>query len=315
MLNMKQDTDEPPSTNTSLENNGDVRLFSRDDIHSQNNKGFLRSLKRLFKPKHDASLRETIEDYIEDDHNGNAEHSISEQEKTLISNVLNLRELCADDVMIPRADIVAINTNITEKELLKLLADKQYSRLPVYKETLDNVIGSIHIKDILSTISQGKKVDIKNCIRDVPIISPSMHVLDLLLEMRHSRKHMALVVDEFGGIDGLITINDVIESIIGEIDDEHIVDEQPTLKTVDDGSVIADARYDIDLFEEQFGEILTEEEREDSDTLGGLIFFLAGRVPARGEVITHNTGMILEVLEADPRRVKKIRIRDIPQTT
>lgn len=140
-----------------------------------------------------------------------------------------------------------------------------------------------------------------------------MHVLDLLTQMRITRKHLALVVDEFGGIDGLITIGDLIEAIVGEIDDEHNLEVQPEMILQTDGSIMADARYDIDEFEDIYGEILSEEEREENDTLGGLTFFLAGRVPARGEVLTHSSGMVFEIEDADPRRVKRLRIRNIPQ--
>jgi len=306
--NIVQDSDEPPSMITSPDANGDV-----SDSVITHEPSFFSKVKALFTgQKPDPSLREAIEDYLDGDEHDNNSSSILSHEKALISNVLELRDLCASDVMIPRADIVAIDLDTNQTELLKLLSERQYSRLPVYQGTLDEVIGSIHIKDIMATLARNEKINITELVRDVPIISPSMHVLDLLLEMRTTKKHMVMVVDEFGGIDGLITIGDLVEDIVGEIEDEHHQDTQPEMTTQTDGTIIADGRVDIDDFEDQFGEILSEEERDEIDTLGGLVFFMAGRVPARGEVLTHDTGMKFEILEADPRRVSRICIRNVP---
>jgi len=307
MFDMIKKEEEPPSTTTSPATPSDVSTRKNSNIIST-------IFKKIFGAKTDPTLRETLEEYIEDIESDEEEESISSHEKTLISNILNLRDECASDVMIPRADIFAISEETTQKELLALLAEKQFSRIPVYKDNLDNVIGSIHIKDILAALAQGKKVTIKNLVRNVPIVSPSMHVLDLLLQMRITRKHMVLVVDEFGGIDGLITIGDVIEIIVGEIDDEHDPDDQPEIIQQTDGTILADARYDLHEFEEQFGKILNNEEREESQTLGGLVFSIAGRVPARGEIIKHRTGMFFEIVEADPRRVHRICIRNLPKS-
>ncbi len=304
--NLPQEAEEPPSTSTSSNVADDVkRKTGRKD-------GVFSKLKAIINPKNDTTLRETIEEYIDDKVDDSLEESISQHEKDLISNILELRDLTAADVMVPRADIVAINEEIEEKELLKLFSERQYSRLPVYKDTLDHVIGTLHVKDIMATLAQNQTINIQKLVRDVPIISPSMHILDLLMEMRTTKKHMVLVVDEFGGIDGLVTIGDVIEDIVGEIDDEYISDEHPEIITQTDGTIIADARVDLEEFEEQFGEILNEEERDENDTLGGLVFSMAGRVPARGEVLTHETGAKFEVLEADPRRVHRLCIRNIP---
>ncbi len=272
-------------------------------------------IKRIFKPKQDASLRETIEEIIEDDSGSLEETSasdISEHEKTMISNVLELRDMCASDIMVPRADIVAINDKTTQKELFELFSERQYSRLPVYKDTLDNVIGSIHVKDIMASLARGQMLDIASLVRDIPIVSPSIKLLDLLLQIRETRKHMVLVVDEFGGIDGLITVGDVIESIVGEIDDEHDPDDEPEIIIEPSGTILASARTDLDEFEEQFGKFLNEEEHDENHTLGGLVFSIAGRVPARGEVLTHkDSGTSFEIIEADPRRIKRLRIRNI----
>ncbi|MCB9973394.1 MAG: HlyC/CorC family transporter [Rhodospirillales bacterium] len=275
-------------------------------------------LKTLLKSKspQDTSLREALEEVIEEfeDH---PEHHIAVHERILISNVLKLRDMTVFDVMVPRADIVAISLDTENKDLLALLSEKQYSRLPVYRDNLDDVIGTIHIKDILAELAQGhQNFKLKDLIRSVPIVSPAMPVLDLMLQMQQSTKHLALVVDEYGGIDGLVTIGDLVESIVGEIDDEFQNETQPALIRNADGTLIVDARYDLDEFEEEFGKILPDDEREDIDTLGGLAFALAGRIPARGEILTHEqSGLRLEILDADPRRVNRLKIRDLPSGT
>ncbi len=237
---------------------------------------------------------------------------ITSHERILLSNILKLRELKVINVMVPRANIVAIEVDTSPKELLALVAEKQYSRIPVYRDTLDDVLGTIHAKDVLSAVARGEQPTIKKLITDIPIVSPAMTILNLLLKMRQSSRHMALVVDEYGGIDGLVTIGNVIEAIVGEIDDEHAVDEIPQLVVHDDGSVLADARMPVEEFDNRFGQVLTDEERNVSDTLSGLVFFLAGRIPARGEIISHHTGMLFEVIDAGPRRINLLRIGNIP---
>ncbi len=237
---------------------------------------------------------------------------ITGHERLLLSNILRLREVKVVNVMVPRANIVAVEISTTPQELLALLSEKQYSRIPVYRETLDDVLGTIHIKDVVGALARGEEIRIKDMITDIPIVSPAMTILNLLLKMRQKSRHMALVVDEYGGIDGLVTIGDVIESIVGEIEDEHTNDEPPKIIRQDDGSVLVDARLDIEEFERHFGSLLTDEERDASDTLSGLVFFLAGRIPARGEIFTHSTGAVFEVLDADPRRISLLRVQNIP---
>ena len=268
----------------------------------------------LVKNRNDGEdLRDAIEEYVEggkSDARGIS--SVAAHERTLLSNILHLRDMTVVDVMIPRADIVAIDINMPEKEILSLLSEKQFSRTPVYRDTLDEVVGTIHIKDIMAAMAKGQKLDIADLVREVPIVSPAMHVLDLLLMMKQTRKHMVLVVDEFGGIDGLATIGDLIETIVGEVDDEHDTTEDSIMIDRADGSVLADGRVDVETFEEKYGKLLSEDEREDIDTLGGLVFALAGRIPARGEILSHPSGLVFEVIEADPRRVNRLLIRNIP---
>ncbi|MGQ0527830.1 MAG: hemolysin family protein [Alphaproteobacteria bacterium] len=237
---------------------------------------------------------------------------ITEQERVLLTNILKLRDLTAIDVMIPRGDIFALDSSLTQSELLELLARRQFSRIPVYKGTLDDVLGTIHIKDVLATLARGEEIEIEKLVTDAPIVSPAMTTLNLMKKMRQRRRHMAFVVDEFGGIDGLVTVNDILEAIIGEVHDEHDTAELPKIIMREDGSVTADARYTIEEFEQRFGFILTPDERDSSDTIGGLVLELAGRVPVRGEKIKHKTGMVFEVLDAEPQHVNLLRIKKIP---
>jgi len=258
------------------------------------------------------ALREAIEDLIEDKNQGGLT-SIAAHERVLISNILRLRDLSVVDIMVPRADILAVELTTPKKELLEIMATHPHSRLPVYRDTLDDVVGTIHIKDVLAHLAKDKSFEIKDLVRDAEIVAPSMPILDLLLQMRHTRVHMALVVDEFGGIDGLITIADIIEAIVGEIDDEHDIDIHPKMVDRPDGSMLADGRVPIEDFEERFGAILEDDDREDIDTLAGLVFSVAGRVPARGEIIVHPSGIEFEVTEADPRRITRMIIRNLPE--
>lgn len=286
--------------------------------HDKNDEseGLLTRLKNivLSRPKNGSdTLREALEEYIEEMDEETDSPSMASHEKALISNVLKLRDTTVIDVMIPRADIAAIEVNATKESLMALLAEKQFSRIPVYRETLDDILGTVHIKDIMSAMAANKELNIKSMIRPVPIVSPSLPVLDLLLKMQSDKKHMVLVVDEHGGIDGLVTIGDLIETIVGEFDDEFDIETPPQITEKPDGSIVVDARLDIDEFEDSYGQILTEEEREEVDTLGGLVFYTASRIPARGEVIEHDSGMVFEILDADQRRVSRLRIRNIPE--
>lgn len=279
-----------------------------DNNSEEKPSGLLTSFTSIFKPKSDTTLREAIEELIEDNgEEGDSETSINSHEKTLISNILNMRDLPVIDVMIPRADINAINIETSKEDLLALLKEKPHSRLPIYRDDLDNVIGAINMKDIITHINEEefKLIDI---MRNVLIVSPSMYAFDLLLQMRQSKLHIAMVIDEFGGIDGLITINDLIEAIVGEIEDEHSLDVQPLLIKRPDGTMLIDARYDVDNFEKEYGEFMNDTERSEIDTFGGLINTTAGRVPARGEIISHHSGMEFEIIDADPRRINRIKL-------
>jgi CBS domain containing-hemolysin-like protein len=266
----------------------------------------------------DSSLRHTLEEIFEEIGEGESDDEvtgrISEDEKAMLANILKQRHQTAYDIMVPRADIVAVDVRKELEPLVRIMSKAGHSRVPVYRGTLDDVLGLVHIKDLVPYVGGKGRFDLGTTLREALFVAPSMPVLDLLLEMRQSRVHMALVVDEFGGIDGLITIEDLVEEIVGEIEDEYDVSEGPKLVFRRDGSLVADSRATVEDFEELVGLVLSDEEREnDIDTLGGLVFSLAGRVPTRGELVIHPpSGISFEVMEADPRRIRRLRIRNLP---
>jgi CBS domain containing-hemolysin-like protein len=240
------------------------------------------------------------------------ENPITPQERFLIGNILKVHELNAGDVMVPRIDVVGLDIEQPFAEVVKCMVENGHSRVPVYRETLDDVIGFIHVKDVLAPVADRRPARLERLLRKVLYVAPSVPILDLLVQMRQARTHIAMVVDEFGGIDGLVTIEDLIEEIVGDIEDEHDVPETLALIERPDGSVIADARLTIAALEEQHGvQLRPAGEEETVDTLGGLVFTLAGRVPKRGEVIAHPDGIEFEVLDADPRRIKRLRVRGL----
>ena len=268
-------------------------------------------LSRFFKRRPAASLRTVIEDYIEkSDDVPQGQVDQEAYSHALIANVLKLTDLTAFDVMVPRAEIDAIPHDITRNALIEFVRDNPHSRFPVYKDSLDEIIGTVHIKDLfLALAPKEATLNLSELIREVSIISPALPVIDVLHEMRVTRRPMMMVVDEFGGIDGLVTAGDVIEAVIGHLEDEHDNDARPELSVGPDGTSVADGKLPIDVFEAEYGEILTDEERETVDTLGGYVMTLAGRIPARGEVIEHESGIEFTVLDADPRSVHSILIR------
>jgi len=260
-----------------------------------------------------ASLRAELEELIEE--HGEAE-PIDPEERALLTNILRLHEVTAADIMVPRVDIVALPVEMPFAEAAQRMAEHGHSRLPLYRETLDDVVGVLHIKDLLPHVAAGTPVTLDRIARRALFAAPTLPVLELLKQMRAARIHLALVVDEFGGVDGLVTIEDVIEEIVGEIEDEHDEINRPRVVARPDGSLIADARAPLaELATRVKAPLLPPDRAEGVDTLGGLVLALAGRVPGRGEVIQHPAGFSLEVLEADPRRVKRLRIKGLPAET
>ena len=235
--------------------------------------------------------------------------------------MMNLRRMRVEDVAIPKADITAIPSTITLEEAVAIFKESGLTRLPVYDGTLDTPIGFLHLKDVALTHGfngGSKSFDLRAMLRPLLYVPPSMTIGVLLTKMQAERRHMALVIDEYGGVDGLVTIEDLIEQVIGEIEDEHDVDEDVYFTEEKPGCYLALAKTPLEDFEAEIGTSLTaheEVDEEEIETLGGLVFMLSGRVPARGEVVVHPDGPEFEVIDADPRRIKRLRVRTAAQTT
>ncbi len=227
--------------------------------------------------------------------------------------MLNLRRMRLDDVAVPRADITAVADDIRKDELVQVFRDSGLSRLPVFSGTLDTPIGMVHLKDLAlkhGFNGGGGRFNLPKLLRPLLFAPPSMPIGVLLQKMQNDRIHMALVIDEYGGVDGLVTIEDLIEQVIGEIEDEHDIEEGHLWTEEKPGCYLVEARAPLEEFEQALGTSLTEDiDDEEIDTLGGLVFLLAGHVPARGEVIRHPEGPDFEIVDADPRRIKRLRVR------
>jgi CBS domain containing-hemolysin-like protein len=266
----------------------DDELPAASDQSPEEEPSWLERVLARFGLGEEPDLREVIEDALT--RAKGAGDTFSGQERAMLLKTLRFGKLTVEDVMVPRADIIAVEESMTVAELMAVFREAEHSRLPVYRETLDDPRGMIHIRDLMSWITTAAEksgapnldlgaVDLASTVgsiditREILYVPPSMPVLDLLLRMQLSRRHLALVVDEYGGTDGLVSIEDLVEEVVGEIEDEHDVAEEAMI-----------------------------------DTIGGLVFSLAGRIPARGELVRHPSGIEFEVLEADPRRIKKLRI-------
>ena len=261
------------------------------------------------KNKIDKELEQFVAKRINaDDLKGN---SLS-HENELLKNLAGLRGITASDVMVPRINIVSVGMSDDFNEIVRQLIVANHSRVPVRNESLDDIVGIIHIKDVLAHLYSKEKKDIKSLLKEPIFVSPSISLLDLLHEMRIKRRHLALVVDEYGGIDGLVTIEDLVEELVGEIEDEHDSLTECRLDKMPDGSLIVEARIAIDLLEDFLISIKQQDLNEEIDTLGGLIISIAGRVPVIGEVVRHSSsGLEFEILDADPRRIVLVRIRGL----
>jgi CBS domain containing-hemolysin-like protein len=263
----------------------------------------------IFGGDREPTLRDQIEDAIDEAEEGSPEPGdLSPQERLMLRNLLHFGDQTAGDIAVTRGDIIAVPDTITFDQLEAAFAEAGHSRLPVYGESLDQVIGMIHMKDVFVASRDSSRDRSINALMRTPLFVPeSMGVLDLLARMRSERMHLAIVVDEFGGTEGLVTIEDVVEEIVGDIEDEHDEAETNRLVMLDEGLWEADARLELDELAEAVDARLATDEDE-VDTLGGLIFLLAGRIPAKGECVLHPTGWRLEAVDADPRRILRVRL-------
>lgn len=275
----------------------------------------LRSL--IFGNESEPTLRDQIEEAIEeheDDNGRKAAGDLSPIERQMLRNLLHFGERDAGDVAVPRADIVAIPESASFAELVALFAEHGHSRVPVYRDNLDQIIGMIHIKDVFVILAEGRKApaDITTLLRQPRFVPETMGVLDLLAEMRTTRTHLAVVFDEYDGTEGLVTIEDLVEEIVGDIEDEHDDEPEEMLVARGDGSWDADARAELEDVAERIDARLAEVE-EDVDTIGGLAVVLAGHVPQPGENVEHVSGWTIEVTEGDERRVLRVRLQPPPE--
>lgn len=283
----------------------------------QNVADYLKKLWRfLLRKETDSSLRDAIEELIEED--DEEEASINTDEKLILGNVLNLRDLTAEDVMIPYANIIAAPLTATQDDFVSCFVKANVSQIPIYSGTIDNIVGLLSLKDALSWLHSKKLNNIKSILREVLFIAPTMRTLDLLLQMRETGVRMAVVVDEYGGVDGIVTFATLIEEIIGDIQYAQDLNNEEHIEILN-GAITLNATTPLEELDEavqrlsgsQINWLEGLDDGEDVDTIGGLVTFIAGRVPLRGELIIHPLGFEFEILEADPRRVKKISIRKL----
>ena len=277
-----------------------------------NNK-FINKLKLFLKKKTNNKLQINIENLLNKRLKQKKPLKINEEK--IISNVFQLPEKLINDIMIPRTDIISVDTNVNINKFVQIIGRTSHSRYPVFDKSRDNIIGMIHIKDVISCWKNKKIRNIKKLVRQILFTPDSINILDLLLKMRTSHIHMAIIVDEHGGVDGLVTIEDLVEEIVGEIKDEHEAQKENknNIKGLikDDGSIKISARMLIEDFEKKYGNIFSDKEDiSDIDTMGGLVFHIFGRIPLKGEVIKHSNVCEFEILDADSRRIRTILVRN-----
>ena len=269
--------------------------------------------KRLFHRKSAENVRETIEDLIEEAAE-NGQSDFSQHEQLLLNNVLDLRDRKCENAMIARADIIAFPQNGNVMDLAELMIEQGHSRIPIYGDSLDDIVGIVHVIDLVKGVLQKQhNLQIADIISDkIKFVSPEKRVMDLLKEMQQDKIHMAMVVDEYGGIDGLVTIEDLLEEIVGDIEDEYDHEEDPVICQQNNGNILAEGKAEIDEIKNVCGldlyDGINEENIDDIDTLNSLIFHLIQRVPSRGEIINGLNGVKFRILEADPTQIKKAMI-------
>ena len=258
------------------------------------------------------STKEDILNYIassDDKDNNNVLED--NNEKSLIKNILNLDDKSVEDIMVPRAEIVSIEKNQNIKEIFSIIEAESHSRMPIYEENLDNVLGFLHVKDLITKYSN-KNFQFQNVIRDILYVAPKSPILDLLKRMRSSRIHIGLVVDEFGGVDGLVTIEDLVEEIVGEIEDEHDAEDNEVLwNKIDETTIIVNASYKINDLEKFYNIKISLQEEDEIDTVGGLLFYIANKVPKNNQVYKFKDTLQFKVIKASARRIESIEIKKI----
>ena len=267
-------------------------------------------LRHAFRHRHDSSLKEVLEEVIEE-HEEQSEEPLAPEEKTMLHNMLSFSDLKVSDIMVPRAEIAAVSNDITLSELTQHIIEIRHTRVPVYEESLDQILGFIHVKDMLPQLYDGRDFDIKKLLRPLLLVPPSMRIMDLLIKMRHAGSHIAIVVDEYGGTDGLVTMEDVVEEIVGDIQDEHDGEDdiKDHIHQVSENVFEMEATVAIEKIEKILALNLVSDDTEGQfESLGGYIFSCTGRVPARGEIVKHVSGVTFEIIDADPRRIRKVRI-------
>lgn len=269
-------------------------------------KGFFLKLLRRRYPE--ITLRDTIEELIEEDSTSN-ENSIDEDERELLANVLNLRDIQVQDIMVPRVEIVALSSAVKIEDLISEFVDSKKSAILIYQGTIDNIIGAVYLKDVANWFRLHKPFNISMFLKDVLFIPPTMPALDLLFEMKEQGNKMGVVVDEYGGVEGILTFNDLIEAIVGEIQDaKELNANKLKIKKQSDGSVIVDAKTTLPEINKMIGLKITSQDKT-IDTIGGLVCSLAGKVPVRGELLEHDDQPLeFEILDADPRKIKTVHI-------
>ena len=257
------------------------------------------------------TTREEALNYItSNEKNTNIEDAEENNEKSLIKNILSLDEKSVEDIMVPRAEIVSIEIKQNMKEILSLIENESHSRMPVFENNLDNVLGFLHVKDLIKNNNENN-FELKKIIRDILYVAPKSPILDLLKRMRSSRIHIGLVVDEFGGVDGLITIEDLVEEIVGEIEDEHDADDSEEIfQKIDDKTILVKSGYKIEDMEKYY-DVKINIDDEEIDTVGGLLFFLANKVPKNSQVYNYEDILQFKVIKASSRRIESLQITKI----
>jgi len=269
---------------------------------------FIKKLKKTLGFYEQNNLRESIQDAIDENSGaGNRSSGLSNKEKTILENILTINKLKAADIMIPRAEIVSASYDSDFNALIKIINTESHSRIPIFRKDLDDVMGMVHVKDLINFTNQLSQADfnLQKIMRNVLFVPPSMPILNVLLKMQSTKLHMALVIDEHGGTDGLLTIEDLVEEIVGEIQDEHDHDDVIEFKKINKSTFIANATMELDEFEKltniKFG-------IENIETLGGYIFSIVNRVPQKGEIIKDIPNYTFEIIDADPRKIKVLKI-------